>query len=63
VRGINEMKKKLFHILNERKRQEEFQREQRERQIYDSVYNDNRRDPLGADYSRAYPLIDDDQSY
>ena len=59
------MKKKLFHILNERKRQEEFNsgRWCRERQIYDSVYNDNRRDPSGADYSRAYPLIDDDQSY
>jgi hypothetical protein len=44
----------------ERKRQEEFQREQCEKQIYDSVYNDNRRDPLGADYSRAYPLIDEE---
>ena len=53
-------KTKLFHILNARRRSEKFEQEQREQQIYDSVYNDQRRDNAIYNYDRAYPLIDDE---
>jgi hypothetical protein len=51
---------KYFHVLNDRKRKEKFEQEQHEQQVYDSVYNDRRRDNSTCNYDRAYPLIEDE---
>ena len=53
-------KKKLFHLLNERSRREQREKELREHEKYEALVNDQRRDPLGNDYTRIYPLIDNE---
>jgi hypothetical protein len=53
-------KRKLFHILNQRARRQEYEQAQREYELMKALESDPRRDHLGDDLKRVYPLIEDE---
>lgn len=53
------VKRKLFHILNERARREQRQREAREEELFQEWAKDPRKSH-GIDMIRNYPLIDEE---
>jgi hypothetical protein len=52
--------KKLFHTLNERAKRKQREQEEREHELYLARALDPRRDLLGQDLTRIYPLIEDE---
>lgn len=54
------VKRHLFHLLNERARREKRQQEEREEELYRNWSKDPRKSQ-GVDMSRNYPLIRDEE--
>lgn len=53
-------KRTLTHVLNNRARLKEYWEQERQQQQQERVYNDSRRDWINNDYTRVFPVIDDD---
>ena len=57
-------KKRLFHILNERAKKENREREEREEEVYNSMVRDPRRNHNQSgryDITQMRPLIEEDE--
>ena len=53
-------KRKFFHVLNARARKKEREQNDREEEKYQELHKDPRRDHLGQDLTRLYPLVEEE---